>query len=153
MTIISTILSMGLAALSGYCLYYPAQSIPKLQRYEPKAEKAAKWSNVAEKKLQDTRQTVGAGLVMTLVSLLSSLQYLLYGVKGFSILSVVWAAGMCYSELHVSGYVKGFWGKERKVPLMNDYNDAISDMMATTELSGVLALGWGLMAIVKLLGY
>ena len=64
MALLSTLLALALAALSMYALYRPAQSIPKLQRYESKAEKAAKWSNIAEKKLQDTRYTVGAGLVM-----------------------------------------------------------------------------------------
>lgn len=64
MSYLSTLLALALAALSLFALYHPAQSIPKLQRYESKAEKAAKWSNIAEKKLQDTRYTVGAALVM-----------------------------------------------------------------------------------------
>lgn len=64
MAYLSTFLALALAALSLFSLYHPAQSIPKLQRYESKAEKAAKWSNIAEKKLQDTRYTVGAALVI-----------------------------------------------------------------------------------------
>ena len=88
-----------------------------------------------------------------MVSLLSSMQYLLYGARGFSVYAVLWAAVMCVAEVRVSAYVKAFWAGERKVPLMDDYNDAISEMMATTGLSNVLAVGWGAMAVMKLFGY
>jgi len=89
----------------------------------------------------------------TLVSVLSSLQYLLYGARGFSIYAVLWAGAMCFAEVRVSEYVRRFWAKEVKVPMMDDYNDAISDMMAATQLSQILAAGWGAMAAVKLFGY
>lgn len=85
--------------------------------------------------------------------MLSSLQYLLYGAHGFSVYAMVWAGAMCFAEVRVSEYVRRFWAKEVKVPMMDDYNDAISDMMATTDLSQVLAAGWGAMAVVKLFGY
>ncbi|KAK1828765.1 hypothetical protein QBC39DRAFT_358270 [Podospora conica] len=153
MAFITTLLALALAALSIYALIHPAQSIPKLQRYESKAEKAAKWSNVADNKLRRTRFTVGAALVMTLVSALSSLQYLLYGAPGFSVYAVAWAGAMCVAEVRVSEYVRQFWAKEAKVPMMDDYNDAISAMMATTQLSQGLAAGWGAMAVLKLFGY
>ena len=64
MGVLTTFLALALANVSGYCLYHSAQSIPKLQQYERKAEKAAEWSNVAEKRLWDTRYTVAAGFVM-----------------------------------------------------------------------------------------
>lgn len=57
-------ISLGIAILSSYTLYYSAQSIPKLRKYESKAEKAAKWSNIAEDRLWQTRYTVAAGFVM-----------------------------------------------------------------------------------------
>lgn len=73
MDILTTLLALAIANVSGHCLYHSAQSIPKLQQYERKAKKAAEWSNVAEKRLWDTRYTVGAGFVMvcTLLNLMS----------------------------------------------------------------------------------
>lgn len=73
MAFLSTTLSLGIAALSVHCLYYSAQSIPKLQKYEDRTKKAARWSNAAEKRLWDTRYTVGAGFAM--VSTLSRLSF------------------------------------------------------------------------------
>lgn len=61
---ISALINFAIAFTSAYCLYHSAQSIPKLRKYESKAEKAAKWSNTAEKRLWDTRYTVGAGFTM-----------------------------------------------------------------------------------------
>lgn len=59
--------SRAVAALttltSAYALCYSGMSIPKLQKYEEKAQKAANWSNIAEKRLWDTRYTVGTGFI------------------------------------------------------------------------------------------
>jgi hypothetical protein len=63
MLILRRIVALALAGLSGYALMHSSNSIPKLQKYEDKAKKAAEWSNVAEKRLWDTRYTVGAGLI------------------------------------------------------------------------------------------
>lgn len=60
---ITTILEFIIAVISAYSLYHSASSIPKLQKYETKAEKAAEWSQTAEKQLWDTRYTVGAGCI------------------------------------------------------------------------------------------
>lgn len=49
--------------VSAYATAVSIQSIPKLRKYEGKAQKAAEWSRAAEKQLWDTRYTVGAGLV------------------------------------------------------------------------------------------
>jgi hypothetical protein len=53
----------AVAVISAYATWVSARSIPKLQKYEEKAQKAAEWSRTAEKRLWDTRYTVGAGLV------------------------------------------------------------------------------------------
>lgn len=55
---------MAIAFFSGYSLLHSWDSIPKLQKYEKKAEKGAEWSRTAEKQLWDTRYTVAAGLIM-----------------------------------------------------------------------------------------
>ena len=57
------LINVILAALSASALYRSTQSIPKLQKYEDDAKRAAEWSNTAEKRLWDTRYTVGAGFV------------------------------------------------------------------------------------------
>jgi hypothetical protein len=60
----SALLYVAIACLSAYGLSHSARSIPKLKKYEDKAERAAKWSNTADKRLWDTRYTVGAGCVL-----------------------------------------------------------------------------------------
>jgi hypothetical protein len=59
----TTAFAIILALGSGYSLSVSASSIPKLQKYEDKAKKAAEWSSTADKQLWDTRYTVGAGFV------------------------------------------------------------------------------------------
>ena len=81
MSLISA-LPIGIAALSAYCLARSAQSIPKLQRYEDSAKKAARWSNAADKRLWDTRYTVGAGFIVV------SLQF--YLVRLYKCLTAGW---------------------------------------------------------------
>lgn len=54
----------AVALVSAYATAVSIQSIPKLRKYEGKAQKAAEWSRAAEKQLWDTRYTVGAGLVL-----------------------------------------------------------------------------------------
>jgi hypothetical protein len=58
-----------IGVVSAYALLQSARSIPRLQRYEKKAEKAAEWSKAAEKRLWDTRYTVGAGFIAVRVYL------------------------------------------------------------------------------------
>ena len=63
MAFLTGLLTVVIIGVSSNALYQSGQSIPKLQKYEGKAQKAAEWSNVAEKRLQDTRKTVAAGFV------------------------------------------------------------------------------------------
>jgi len=59
------------ACLSAYSIYLSSITIPKLRRYEEKAEKAAQYSNVAEHQLHKTitTQTSGVLTVSRLISL------------------------------------------------------------------------------------
>ena len=68
MASVTNLLALALAAVSAYALYHSSQSIPKLRTYEAKAEKAAAWDKSAEKRLWDTRRTVGAGFAVVGVS-------------------------------------------------------------------------------------
>ncbi|KAM7212025.1 hypothetical protein V8F06_012585 [Rhypophila decipiens] len=148
---LTTLLALAIANVSGYCLYHSAQSIPKLQRYEQKAEKAAEWSNVAEKRLWDTRYTVGAGFLMTTISLLTAFSHIIFTWRSFG--TVAWTAALAAGELGVSGYMKGFWSNKSKIPLpsMGDYNEAISDTERVMGLSDVLGVGWAVFAGLMLL--
>lgn len=53
-----------IVVLSCYALVNSAQSIPKLQTYEGKAQTAAEWSSTAAARLRDTRKTVAVGFAM-----------------------------------------------------------------------------------------
>ncbi|KAK3934169.1 hypothetical protein QBC46DRAFT_300286 [Diplogelasinospora grovesii] len=152
MGLLSFMLGLVIANVSGYCLYHSAQSIPKLRTYEAKAEQAAGWSNVAEKRLRDTRYTVGAGFLATSVSLVCSIYYVLFATTG-SFKGILWAAILSAGEWFTSRYMKSFWGDKNKIPLMDDYNDAISDTVKVHDLSDALAVGWGAMAVLRLFGY
>ena len=61
---LTVVLSLIIAVVSGYCLFESAQSIPKLKKYEERAEKAAEWSNAADERLWETRRTVAAGFII-----------------------------------------------------------------------------------------
>ncbi|KAK0630980.1 hypothetical protein B0T17DRAFT_507410 [Bombardia bombarda] len=174
MGILTGALSLVIANVSGYCLYHSAHSIPKLRKYESQAETAAGWSDAAKKRLWDTRYTVGAGFITasphafsitpptylltllfkkTTLSLLSSLYYVLLGTSGFSLRAIVWAALLAAAELGASEYMKKFWGRQHKIPMMDDYNKAVSDTLRVVGLADALAVGWGFMAVLKLFGY
>ena len=51
------------ACLSVYSIYLSSIAVPKLQRYEEKAEKAAQYSNVAEHQLHKTITTQTSGVL------------------------------------------------------------------------------------------
>ncbi|KAK3369479.1 hypothetical protein B0T24DRAFT_361303 [Lasiosphaeria ovina] len=149
------VLSLALAGVSGYCLSQSAQSIPKLHRYEARAEKAAEWSTAAANRLLSTRRTVAVGFAVTAISLLSSLYYILFGGAGgffFAVRATLWPAFLAGAELLASAYMKSFWADKKTVPLMDDYNDAISHSANVINLCDALAVGWGGLAVLKLLG-
>jgi hypothetical protein len=63
MAFLTNVVAAILAVISGGALYNSLISIPKLQKYEEKTKKAAEWSSAAEKRLWETRYTVGTGFV------------------------------------------------------------------------------------------
>ncbi|KAK0717646.1 hypothetical protein B0T26DRAFT_751680 [Lasiosphaeria miniovina] len=148
------VLSLALAGVSGYCLSQSAQSIPKLHQYEAGAKKAAEWSTAAANHLLSTRRTVAVGFAVTAISLLSSLYYILFGSAGgfFAVRAALWPAFLAGAELRASAYMKSFWADKKTVPLMDDYNDAISHSANVINLCDALAVGWGGLAVLKLLG-
>ncbi|KAK5662515.1 hypothetical protein OQA88_8427 [Cercophora sp. LCS_1] len=149
---IGTLINFAIAGTSGYSLYHSSQSIPKLRKYEDLAEKAAKWSNTAEKRLWDTGYTVGAGFAMTLVSLLSALHRLLF-TPTQSVFGILWLVALCLGEFAVSGYLRSFWGDEKKVHLMDKYNESVSHNMEVMRLCDDLACLWAVAAVLAFYGY
>lgn len=72
--------------------------------------------------------------------------------NGRGVFTVGWpimlAAGLAYGHQ----YMRSFWVSKPKVPMMKDFNDAISDSMIVQDLMTPLAGGWGLLAVCKLFG-
>lgn len=58
-------------------------------------------------------------------------------------------AGGHYST---SLYMRSFWAGKTKVPMMETYNQAISDSLNVIDLLYVLSAGWGAISVSKLLG-
>ena len=85
------------------------------------------------------------------MSLLSSLYAALFAADSKSM--AVWAACLCAAELGAARYMQSFWAGVRKVPLMDDYNDAISDTHIVVDGSLRLAWCWGALAGFKMLGF
>ncbi|OLN87742.1 hypothetical protein CCHL11_05649 [Colletotrichum chlorophyti] len=148
----TNVLGILIALVSGFGLVHSADSVPKLLKYEDKAKKAAEWSRTAEKALWDIRYTVGTGLVGCLLSAISGVAFSLFVARGPSVLAVGWpvllAAGLSYGHR----YMRSFWATKPKVPMMTEFNDAISDSMVVQDLLNPLAGAWALVAVCKVLG-
>ncbi|KAK1992564.1 hypothetical protein LX36DRAFT_684827 [Colletotrichum falcatum] len=148
----TNVLGVLIALVSGYALVHSVDSIPRLLKYEDKAKKAADWSSTAEKKLWEIRYTVGTGFVGCLLSAISGLAFTFYVARGPGILAVAWpallAAGLAYGR----EYMHSFWATKPKVPMMKDFNEAISDSMMVQDLMRPLAGAWALVAACKLVG-
>ena len=156
--------------VSAGTLYRSAQSIPKLQKYEEDAKRAAEWSTTAENRLWGTRYTVGAGFVavstpppatrrpepvLTVQALLSALTaviYLLFVGRGAAFYRVGWPLFLAGGHYWTARYMTGFWDGKAKVPLMNQYNSAIDDSKQVIKLLDPVAVGWVAIAVLKLVG-
>jgi len=67
-------------------------------------------------------------------------------------LEFLWVCTLAVAELRTSDYLRSFWAKERKVPLLDDYNDAISDMVIVMDSCATLGGCWAVLALLKLFG-
>lgn len=170
-----------LAAAGGDALHRSWKSIPKLQKYEEKAEKAANWSNAAERRLWDTRYTVVAGFVtvrvadfsvchlpsyaelgvvlcsltesgctQSAVSVLTAIAFLFILDNGLFELALSFS--LAAVNFCVARYMQSFWADKAKIPLMKDYNAAISDTVTVMNLMDVLAGGWVIFGVAKVFG-
>ena len=72
--------------------------------------------------------------------------------SGFSFFAVLVAAALSAGVYLSSQYMQNFWQNKAKVPLMDEYNSAITDTLNVISLSTVVAIGWGFVAVLKLTG-
>lgn len=49
-----------------------------------------------------------------------------------------------------SRYMHDFWATKAKMPMLDQYNDAVSQSMDVIGFLDVLSMGWGIMAALKL---
>jgi hypothetical protein len=90
--------------------------------------------------------------LQNLVSLFTSFYFLLFVPHGFSFRAALWAALISAAEHFAGQYMHNFWNDKAKIPLMDDYNEAISHTVNVIGLSDVLAVGWGVLCVMKLIG-
>jgi hypothetical protein len=91
-------------------------------------------------------------VVQNSVSFLSSLYFLFFIPPGFGLQRVGWAVLLCAAERFSSQYMHNFWADKAKIPLMDEYNEAISNCQNVVGLSDVLSVCWGLVAAFKTIG-
>jgi hypothetical protein len=58
------------------------------------------------------------------------------------------SAGMYYTRV----YMEGFWGAKAKIPLVDEYNEAISDNTTVIWFANLLATGWAVVGLLKVVG-
>ncbi|EPE27894.1 hypothetical protein GLAREA_04685 [Glarea lozoyensis ATCC 20868] len=135
------------AAFSAYSLYLASISIQNLQKYEEKSEKAAEWSNTAEKQLHKSRTTQASGTLAMVASFITSSASIFYPSSKFAGLAIACAnvGALLAARVHVGN----FWNGKAKVPLpgAGEYNDAISRTQALRLNMAYLASSWGLCVV------
>ncbi|RYP90478.1 hypothetical protein DL770_003389 [Monosporascus sp. CRB-9-2] len=142
-------------ALAGYGALHSYGAITNLRTYESTAEKAAQYSNEAERQLRGTRTTQGAGAFALAASLGAALHLLLNG-SAFrcGLLAVVVAAVVAAARAHV----RGFWGPPngdgrtagKKIPLpkMGRYNEAQRHTEEILKVLDWVTYSWVVAAVV-----
>ncbi|ROW00421.1 hypothetical protein VPNG_07933 [Cytospora leucostoma] len=158
MSSLTSLLSIVISLVSGYATFQSFASIVNIKKYEEKAQRAAEWSNTAEKRLWDTRYTIGTGFVSCLLSLFSAVAYTLFVPSGSSIIKApfrsVWPAVLAVAlRFGASRYMHKFWASKAKVPLVDQYNAAISQSMEVIGLLDLLSIGWGVIAALKVFAF
>ncbi|KAK7701325.1 hypothetical protein SLS64_010368 [Diaporthe eres] len=150
------LVALIITLISAYALYQSVTSINNISKYEAKAKKAAEWSNTARDRLWGTRYTIGTGFVSCLVSLITAMAYLLLVPSGAGILAAplrtIWPAVLAVAlRFGASRYMHDFWATKAKVPLIDQYNAAISQSMDVIGFLDLLSVGWAAVAVLKAL--
>ncbi|ROV87347.1 hypothetical protein VMCG_10702 [Cytospora schulzeri] len=155
MSSITSLVAVVLTLVSGYATYQSVASILNIRKYEEKAERAAEWSHTAEKRLWDTRYTIGTGFVSCLLSVFTAIAYIFVSsepnIAKAPFLNI-WPAILAVAlRFGASSYMYKFWASKGKIPRMDQYNAAISQTMEVINVLNVLSIGWGILAVLEVL--
>lgn len=106
--------------------------------------------------MPDAGQADLSSPVKCLVSLITAVAYLLFVPSGPGLLaaplqSIVPAVLAVALRFGASRYMHDFWATKAKVPLVDQYNAAISQSMDVIGLLDVLSVGWAMVAALKAL--
>ncbi|KAH8682768.1 hypothetical protein BGZ60DRAFT_479512 [Tricladium varicosporioides] len=139
------------ACFGAYHLCLAAISIHNLQGYEPKVKQAAKYSNFIENNLNRTRMTQASSFGSLLVSTISSF-YTLFSKNSLlsrELLALINIGGLLAAHEHVGN----FWRRKKKMPLpgTGDYNEAIGKTREARMGMVILAVSWGVSALLILM--
>lgn len=88
----------------------------------------------------------------TLISLISALVYAFTVPKGFNLYRIAWPVLLAAGQKYAARYMDSFWSDKAKVPMLDDYNEAISDSRNVIGFLDVLTVGWGVIAVLKAVG-
>ncbi|KAJ4304804.1 hypothetical protein N0V90_000332 [Kalmusia sp. IMI 367209] len=128
--------------LSSYGLYLCYQNIMRLQIYEEQAQKAAKWSNTAAKRLNKTRATQTSGTIALGISAFTAVLLILtkLSVTPHVVLSGIGGVASVLAQIHM----KSFWNEKEQVqvPLMGKFNQAVRGSEEVVQLLGGIAAAW-----------
>jgi hypothetical protein len=61
-----------------------------------------------------------------------------------------WLVLLASGAFYVSGYMRSFWDSKAKIPLLDDYNEAISDSKTVIAILAWIGAGWTTIAVLKL---
>lgn len=94
--------------------------------------------------------------VKCLVSLITAVAYLFLVPSGSGILAAplrtIWPAVLAVAlRFGASRYMHDFWATKAKVPLVDQYNAAISQSMDVIGFLDLLSVGWAAVAVLKAL--
>jgi len=130
------------ALFSAYAVYLSSISVSDSKQYESKAEKAAEWSNTAEHELHKTRTTLTSGTAASFCSFVTSLNLLLIPTTIPTWLKLTLNTANVVTTLAAEAHIRGYWSGKAKVPLVDQYNEAISTTNQLRILLWCLAGIW-----------
>ena len=90
--------------------------------------------------------------MQSVASLASAVWFVLFAASGYSFARIVWAFLLAAGQYYVVQYMRSFWSKKGKVPMVDDYNEAISDSLNVAKLLDAVWIGWGIVAILSVVG-
>merc|ERR1711881_129908 len=129
------------AALSAYSLFHAYNAITKLRSWEPATKQAAKVSDAARKELSQTRTTQATGALALLGSFAAAIYLIARSPEdsttrlGFNLA----IATICVlARTQISKYMKD----HGKVPMAQQYNDALNSTVEIRGYLGILSLAW-----------